>query len=428
MKNGTGETALIRPRLYAVDVSELAFVQYPPVNFTAGCHELRVVLGQTETSTCLLWPASACGRAPFMLSLSPLSHNQAYKGAKAPQIPRPNEASVTSVTLFSPLPPYPNIMMRIAIAGGAGLGYLLAKELSEAANAYNVVVLSRCERPEYAALDVQVMQVNYDDYTSLSYALHGVNLVISIVSGNEQLNLINAAAQSGVQLFVPSEFEGALDKRPSENDQLDPASSSSQARTLLRRCARSSQMKWTVFSCGVFMERFLPQGLGSLMIGYGKNLSDPGSYLLDMNSYTAEYVEKDARGRTVRVCMTSVYDVARFVVAAIDLGPANWPREFTMRGDRLSVRDVVGQCGRALNAAFQLSQWQVADLPQLVSGYYQQGDYGRVTFYQQLQATVEGRYDFGQTSLNDLVNSSPYIDVQPRSFRQWLAEQFPPSA
>lgn len=34
-------------------------------------------------------------------------------------------------------------MMRIAIAGGSGLGYLLAKELSEAANAYNVVVLSR---------------------------------------------------------------------------------------------------------------------------------------------------------------------------------------------------------------------------------------------------------------------------------------------
>lgn len=33
--------------------------------------------------------------------------------------------------------------MRIAIAGGSGLGYLLAKELSEAANAYNIVVLSR---------------------------------------------------------------------------------------------------------------------------------------------------------------------------------------------------------------------------------------------------------------------------------------------
>ncbi|KAF5022792.1 hypothetical protein F66182_5156 [Fusarium sp. NRRL 66182] len=314
-------------------------------------------------------------------------------------------------------------MMRIAIAGGSGLGYLLATQLSEAANAYQVVILSRSSRPEYAALDVQVMQVDYNDGSSLSYALHGVNLVISTFSGDEQLNLINAAAQSGVQFFVPSEFEGCLERRP-EHDQLDTYSYSSQARTLLRRWARSSQMKWTVFSCGIFMERFLPQGLGSLMIGHGCNLANAGSYLLDMNSYTAEYVERNARGHTVRVCMTSVYDVVQFVIAAIDLGPANWPREFTMRGDRLSVRDVVGQVSRALNAAFQLSQWQAADLPELITGFYQQGDFARVTFYQQIQATVEGRYDFGQTSLNDLVNSSPYVNVQPRSFRQWLNEQF----
>jgi nucleoside-diphosphate-sugar epimerase len=175
-----------------------------------------------------------------------------------------------------------------------------------------------------------------------------VNLVICTFSGNEQLNLINAAAQNGVQFFVPSEFEGSIDKRP-ENDELDPYSYSHQARQLLRRWARSSQMKCTVFSCGIFMERFLPSGLGDIMIGYGSNLAMPGSYLLDTSSYTAEYVERNARGHTVRVCMTSVYDVAQFVVAAIDLGPANWPREFTMRGDRLSVRDVVGQCSRALN-------------------------------------------------------------------------------
>ncbi|KAF5656842.1 isoflavone reductase family [Fusarium heterosporum] len=238
--------------------------------------------------------------------------------------------------------------MRIAIAGGTGLGWFLTSQLSKAANAYQVVVLSRSVHPEYEAFGVQVMVVDYNDGNSLSYALHGVNLVISTFSGDEQLNLINAAAQSGVEFFVPSEFEGCLEKRP-ENDQLDPYSHSSQARQLLRRWARSSQMKWTVFSCGIFMERFLPQGLGNMMIGYGSNLADAGSYLIDMSSYTAEYVEKNARGHTVRVCMTSVEDVAQFVVAAIDLGPANWPREFTMRGDRLSVRDLVGQCSRALN-------------------------------------------------------------------------------
>lgn len=34
-------------------------------------------------------------------------------------------------------------MMRIAVAGGGGLGYMLATGLSQADNAYNVVVLSR---------------------------------------------------------------------------------------------------------------------------------------------------------------------------------------------------------------------------------------------------------------------------------------------
>ncbi|CAF3609969.1 unnamed protein product, partial [Fusarium graminearum] len=244
--------------------------------------------------------------------------------------------------------PNSNNMMRIAIAGGTGLGYLLASQLSEAAYAYQVVVLSRSQHPEYAGLDVQVTVVDYNDEENLSFALQGINLVICTFSGNEQLNLINSAAQNGVQFFVPSEFEGSIDKRP-DNDQLYPDSYSTEARQLLRRWTRMSQMKWTVFSCGVFMERFLPGGLGSMFIGYRSNLAMAGSYLLDTSSYTAECVEKNARGHTVRVCLTSVYDVAQFVVAAIVLGPASWPRELTMRGDRLSVRDVVGQCSRALN-------------------------------------------------------------------------------
>ncbi|KAF4982894.1 hypothetical protein FZEAL_1590 [Fusarium zealandicum] len=319
-------------------------------------------------------------------------------------------------------------MMRIAIAGGAGLGYLLARKLSEAANAYNIVVLSRSDRTaEYESLGVQVMQVNYDDATSLAYALHGVNLVISIVSGNEQLSLISAAAQSGVLHFVPSEFEGSLEKRPLDVDQLDPQASSSQARTFLRRCARSTQMKWTVFSCGILMERFLPGGLCGVSMGYGSGLAYAGSYLLDIDNYTAEYVDKDARGRTVRVCMTSVYDLASFVVAAIDLGPANWPREFTMRGDRLSLRDVVGHCGRATNAAFQHTQWRFGDLDQWIGAFYAQGEYEKAFFYQRLAATVEGRYDFSQATLNDLVNASRYVNVQPRSFRQWLGDNIIPS-
>ena len=56
-----------------------------------------------------------------------------------------------------------------------------------------------------------------DDIEDLWYILQGVDLVISTIAGNEQLNLIDAARQARVRVFVPSEFEGDLKHRP-END------------------------------------------------------------------------------------------------------------------------------------------------------------------------------------------------------------------
>ncbi|KPM37067.1 hypothetical protein AK830_g9499 [Neonectria ditissima] len=312
--------------------------------------------------------------------------------------------------------------MRVAVAGGGGLGYILAKALSEAPSAHSVVVLSRYNRPEYASLDIQVLQVNYNDLESLAYALQGVNLVVSVVKGNEQLNLINAAATSGVQLFVPAEFEGSLDKRSSRHDPLDPESYSSQARSLMR----SLSLRYTIFSCGVFMERFHPFGLGgSVNIGVDSDLSEAGSYLLDINTATAEIVEKDSDGHTVRICMTSVHDLAQFVVAALDLGPANWPREFTLRGDRMSVRDVVGTASRYLNTPFQIQNRQAGDLQPWISHYAQAGDPVTAARYQRLLATVNGRYDFRTSNLNDAIHASPYVeDVRPMTFRQWLASVY----
>lgn len=165
-------------------------------------------------------------------------------------------------------------------------------------------------------------------------------MVISTVSGNEQLNLINASGRGRVRVFVPSEFEGSLTKRPSRNDPLDRGSS--EAIALLRQW--SSRMKFTVFSCGIFMERFHPYGLGSFDIGYGSGASGAGDFLVDLTNATAEYPERDSKGHSVRVCLTSVYDVVRFIIAAIDMGPSHWPREFTMCGDRLTVRDLVSAC------------------------------------------------------------------------------------
>ncbi|KAG6035070.1 hypothetical protein E4U41_006263, partial [Claviceps citrina] len=234
-------------------------------------------------------------------------------------------------------------------------------QLSQAADAFSVVVLSRSARPEFAQLDVQLHVVDYTTPESLTFALQGVDLVVSTVSGPAQLSLINAAGRARVRVFVPSEFEGSIGKRPSSSSssshshphphphphphhQEPPDRGSAQALALLRQWEAASRMRYTVFACGLFMERFHPYGLGYLNIGYGTGVAGPGGYLVDVESRTAEYAERNAKGHAVRVCLTSVYDLVRFIVAAIGLGPRTWPHEFTMRGDRMSVRDVVGTC------------------------------------------------------------------------------------
>lgn len=201
--------------------------------------------------------------------------------------------------------------------------------------------------------------VNFADVEELRYALQGVDLVISTIPGQSQLHLIDAAHRARVRTFVPSEFEGALTRRPPpSNDPLDRGSA--QALDRLRELSQPqpqhpqphslsspsspsySHMSFTVFSCGVLYERLAPGGLAAFNIGAGQTLVGQGDYLADIGGATAEIVESNAHGGRVLVSMTSVYDVARFVAAAVEIGPERWPRELRMRGDQLSVRDIVG--------------------------------------------------------------------------------------
>jgi hypothetical protein len=90
--------------------------------------------------------------------------------------------------------------------------------------------------------------------------------VISTISGTEQYNLIDAARRARVRCFVPSEFEGSLRARP-RDDPIDTGSA--HALEFLERCttARHGRMRYTVFSCSVFYERFAPGGLAAYGAG-----------------------------------------------------------------------------------------------------------------------------------------------------------------
>ncbi|CAH0015984.1 unnamed protein product [Clonostachys rhizophaga] len=335
--------------------------------------------------------------------------------------------------------------MRIAVAGGGcGLGCLLASQISRAKSAHNVLVLSRTPKPIYESLDIQVQIVDYFNPESLQYALRGVDLVISTVSGREQINLILAAGEGTVRHFVPAEFEGKLWQRPPR----DGSTAGESALAWLQTFQNRNLMKYTVFSCGVLMEIFHPLGLGSFDMGFRAGVSHPNSYLINLPEATAEYAVQNAQGQPPgSICLTSVYDLVHFVVLALELGLDAWPREFTLRGDRLSVQELVETYGSARNGKLtppcpklvgrgQTNEFlylvfypavtfsyvaQVYSSAQLYLTYYSQsGNELKAGYYRRLMATADGRYDFQEATLNETLQNNHMMDFVPMTFAQWL--------
>ncbi|OIW28876.1 NAD(P)-binding protein [Coniochaeta ligniaria NRRL 30616] len=309
--------------------------------------------------------------------------------------------------------------MRIALAGAGGFAYILAQELSKSANA--VLVLSRQTHPEFeeAMPDIQLAVVDFANVEELRYALQGVDLLISTIPGVEQLNLIDAARRARVRVFVPSEFEGPVSHRPAQ-DPLDRGSHA--ALELLRQWSQSkpNAMQYTVFSCGLFMERFGPGGLQAYNLGASTGVQNSNDYLVDISQAAGEIIETSPSGRPVQVVLTSVYDVARFVAAAIELGPNNWPREFKMRGDQMTVRDLVATCSNVRGVPFSLAVHTYQDAVAQAEYCQQNEEWDRWHYFQRLLATANGRYNFRQANLNELLNQANLMDPRAMRFREWV--------
>jgi nucleoside-diphosphate-sugar epimerase len=259
----------------------------------------------------------------------------------------------------------------------------------------------------------QVAIVDYDDVENLRYTLQGVDLVISTIVGNEQLNLIDAARRARVKIFVPSEFEGDLNHRPA-NDPLDRGSQS--ALELLEGWSQSKshRLRYTVFSCGVFMERFGPGGLQTYGIGAGSGIQGPDDYLVNIQEARSEIIPANSSGRPVRISMTSVYDVAQFITAAIELGLDSWPKEFRMRGDSITVQELVETCSNTLGVPISLVTRHYQEVEAQAEACQQRGDWSQWYYFQRLLQTANGRYHVRQANLNDTTQ------VQPLTFRRWL--------
>ncbi|KAI9873543.1 MAG: hypothetical protein M1830_000294, partial [Pleopsidium flavum] len=317
-------------------------------------------------------------------------------------------------------------MMRVAIAGTGGLAQYIAHYLATG-TFHQFILLSRAPKPQLTARGWQVIVVDYTDQNGLRFKLAGVDTVISTVSGNAQLALIDAAASVQVRRFAPAEFEGPPALRPPQV--LSPRDkNASLAR--LQQYAQHPQygMKYTAFTCGVFYERFAPGGMAASAIGLGSGTSGEGEYLMDVRSMRAKIPYYNAAGEVVHICMTSAEDVGRFVVAALDL--PQWPEELRMCGERMSALDVV-RTAEHMRGLIPPLRVVLVDAYTLSGQNFERASYAPealqdaltyARFDQDVEeqlrlytliATAESRFDFRDPNLNGLVN------IQPVSFAEW---------
>lgn len=177
---------------------------------------------------------------------------------------------------------------------------------------------------------------------SLAYILKGVDVVISTIGSAAQLALIEAAAAAQVRHFMPSAFSGP--------EQCAAQSIGQEAwqnlMSLLQHHEVKSSMRYTLFTCGAFYERFGPGGLNALQISTFNNrhaaIGEEGNLLIDIRLGKATIpVISDIE--ELAICMTSARDVARYVVATIQAYEemSTWPREFKFHTERLTMSELV---------------------------------------------------------------------------------------
>ncbi|KAI9759541.1 MAG: hypothetical protein M4579_002300, partial [Chaenotheca gracillima] len=283
-------------------------------------------------------------------------------------------------------------MIKVAIAGTGGLAQLIARHLDQDTS-HQFVLLSRKENSGLNENGYQVIPVDYNDPHSLQYALSGIDTVISTVTGMPELNLVDAAVAMGVRRFAPAEFEGSPTVRTL--DILDRM----RTPVLERLHYYGNHIEFTVFVCGIFYERFAPGGMASLGIGIGSGISGEGDYLMDVRNARAE-IPCDPSGRLINICMTSADDVAKYVVRALDL--PSWPAELSMCGQRQDVFQVVQQAQSVMGHSFQTTLQTAETLANVLTHYQSLYDYAGQLRTQSLIATLNGRYDFADATLNNI--------------------------
>lgn len=92
--------------------------------------------------------------------------------------------------------------------------------------------------------------------------------------------------------------------------------------------------------CGLLVyERFSVNGMRSQHMGANTGYGNEGDYIANPRNMTTLAPVWDAAQNLACLCLTSAYDVAQFVVRAIDM--PTWAPEMSMHGERMTVNELL---------------------------------------------------------------------------------------
>ncbi|KAJ0122445.1 hypothetical protein J7T55_002958 [Diaporthe amygdali] len=312
-------------------------------------------------------------------------------------------------------------MVNVAIAGGTGAVGRSLVEAMASQETHHAMILTRKGSNKGENALAPVFNVDYSDVDALKSFLeeHNVHTVISAFGitatslATSQLNLIKAADASSVtKRFIPSSFaipypeDGVAILPPLEHYFIS------------LKALEETSLEWAVVHNGTFLDYFAPPAL--------KTYHPHSVLVLDME-HNAAGIPGD--GNTL-VTFTYTMDVARFVVAAVDL--EKWPRELRIIGDELTFNEFVAIAEEVKGVKFhvayddvkKLKASKVTELPGHAASYDKfpkERLQWFLAIFEMWMATGRGRVP-REGILNEM-----FPDIKPLTARKMLEEYWAPS-
>ncbi|EEH06337.1 conserved hypothetical protein [Histoplasma capsulatum G186AR] len=250
--------------------------------------------------------------------------------------------------------------MQVAIAGVGALGHHILRAIL-AQGKHSVTILTRGE-PRSTDPRITWRKVDYSDKSSLEAALRGIDTCISTAAGFDdktfaegQIRLVDACIAVGVRRFVPSEFE--LDPHV-RKDRYPSSVAKRKVLSHLATPAVREKIQCTLFTQGVFYDYYSPMTEDGKRHVSSEWLAPIGfDIVVDLKNCRAELVDGMEEKR---MRCTAIDDVGKFVAKALEL--EEWPDQFTISGENLTCKELIGICEKVRGKPFEIKRISVADM------------------------------------------------------------------